>query len=83
MATRQFAEYNEEADMLYVTLLDEEVADTEELDDMRMVDYTADRRIVGIEFVSPSPGIDLGDVPSAATVEAVIRNSGYQFKVLA
>ena len=83
MAKKQFAEYDEEADVLYVTLLDEDVADTEELGDLRMVDYTADRRVVGVEFVSPSAGIDLADVPFAAVVEEVIRNSGFSFRVLA
>ena len=83
LAKKQFAEYDEEADVLYVTLLDEDVADTEELGDLRMIDYTADRRIVGVEFVSPSAGIDLADVPFAADVEEVIRNSGFSFKVLA
>ena len=48
-----------------------------------MIDYTADRRIVGVEFVSPSAGIDLADVPLAADVEEVIRNSGFSFRVLA
>ena len=83
MENRRFAEYDEEADVLYVTLLDEDVADTEELGDLRMIDYTADRRIVGVEFVSPSAGIDLADVPLAADVEEVIRNSGFSFRVLA
>ena len=83
LAKKQFAEYDEEADVLYVTLLVEDVADTEELGDLRMIDYTADRRVVGVEFVSPSAGIDLADVPLAADVEEVIRNSGFSFRVLA
>lgn len=83
MASKQFAEYDEEADVLYVTLLDAEVDDTVELDDMRMVDYSADRRVVGVEFVSPSAGIDLTDIPFSELVEKLIGLAGYSFKVLA
>jgi uncharacterized protein YuzE len=84
MIEKQFAEHDEMADVLYVTLLDEEEVDgTVELDDLRMIDYTADRRVVGVEFISPSAGIDLHDIPFAETVEKVIGLSGYQFKVIA
>lgn len=83
MTSKKFAEYHEEADVLYVTLLDAEVDDTVELDDMRMIDYSADRRVVGVEFVSPSAGIDLTDVPFAKVVEKLIGLAGYSFKVLA
>jgi uncharacterized protein YuzE len=80
---KQFAEYDEEADVLYVTLLDEDVENTVELDDLRMVDYTENGRVVGVEFISPSAGIDLHDIPFADIVEKVIGLSGFHFKVTA
>jgi uncharacterized protein YuzE len=81
MGKKQMAKYDQEADVLYVTLLDDAVDETRELDDLRLVDYTSDGRVVGIEFVSPSAGIDLRGVPFADTVEKLIGQSGYQFKV--
>jgi uncharacterized protein YuzE len=79
----QLAEYDEEADVLYVTLLDAEVDDTVNLGDLRMVDYTSDGRVVGVEFISPSSGVDLHDVPDADVIEGIISRSGYPFRVVA
>ncbi len=73
--------YDAEADILYVQLSDAEVAYTRSLDDFRLVDYSADGGIVGIEFVDASAGVDLADVPSRETVERLIDDSGYGFKV--
>jgi uncharacterized protein YuzE len=50
---------------------------TVEIDDMRMVDYTGDGRVVGVEFVSPSAGIDRHDIPFAETVEKVICHGDF------
>jgi uncharacterized protein YuzE len=64
-----------------VTFLDVEVETTVALDDYRMVDYSADGQVVGVEFVSPSAGVDLSDVPHAAIIGRVIGESGFPFKV--
>ena len=77
------ADYDDDADVLYVALLDDDVEETVELDDLRLVDYGKGGCVVGVEFISASSGIDLRDVPLAAEVERVIGSSGYSFKVVA
>ncbi|MCA9825137.1 MAG: DUF2283 domain-containing protein [Dehalococcoidia bacterium] len=79
----QWAEYDAEADVLYVTLADGDVEETVELDDLRLIDYGSDGRIVGVEFISPSAGIDLHEVPFANAIERIIGQSGHQFRVVA
>lgn len=76
------ATYDSDADILYVELRDGEASATQKfLDDLRILDYSADGAVVGVEFISASAGIDLTDVPSAASVEALISDSGHSFKI--
>lgn len=78
------ATYDSEADILYVELRDGEASTTQKfLDDLRILDYSADGAMVGVEFISASAGIDLTDVPFAASVEALISDSGHSFKIFA
>lgn len=59
-------QYDHEADVLYVRLAaGVVVARTVELDDARLIDYSADGAVVGLEFLDASEGIDLSDVPFA------------------
>jgi uncharacterized protein YuzE len=67
------ARHDREADALYVRLREGPAARTEELDDFRNVDYDADGRPIGIEFLAASRGVDLRDVPEAAIVAAALR----------
>jgi uncharacterized protein YuzE len=46
------------------------------LDDARIVDYAADGSVVGVEFISPSRGVNLADVPYAAEIEREARRLG-------
>jgi uncharacterized protein YuzE len=46
------------------------------LDDARIVDYAADGSLVGVEFISPSRGVNLAGVPRAAEVEREVRRLG-------
>jgi uncharacterized protein YuzE len=48
-----------------------------DLDDARIVDYAADGSVVGIEFISPSRGVDLEGVPHAAEIEREARRLGF------
>ena len=75
--------YDPEADVLYVEFSDAEVAETVNLDDLRLIDYSRDGRIVGIEFVSASQGVDLRDIPFAPMVEKAIGGEGLPFKLYA
>jgi uncharacterized protein YuzE len=74
MAFSQQMEYSERADALYVRLSDGEVARTEALGDLRMVDYDAAGQVVGIEFLGASHGLDLHDVPMHKDVERLVGN---------
>ena len=54
------AKYDPEADILYVQLRDSETPATQKfLDDLRILDYSADGAVVGVEFICASDGIDL------------------------
>ena len=75
--------YDEDADVLYVRLTEDPVAKTETLDDLRLIDYSSDGAVIGIEFIDASPGIDLRDVPFRHKVEQLIGDSGLPIKILA
>lgn len=77
-------EYDPEADVLYVRLTTGvKVARTHSLDDMRLIDYSADGGVVGVEFIDASEGVDLSDVPFAHKVEALIGESGLGLPIFA
>jgi len=46
------------------------------LDNARIIDYAADGSVVGVEFMSPSRGVNLAGVPHAAEVEREVRRLG-------
>ena len=73
--------YDAEADALYVQLRDGSVARQVFIDDARILDYSEDGAIAGVEFVCASEGIDLSDVPFSRTVESLIGESGQAFTV--
>ncbi|MPZ48295.1 MAG: DUF2283 domain-containing protein [Dehalococcoidia bacterium] len=75
--------YDQEADILYVRLLDSPVASTHAIDDLRLIDYSEDRAVVGVEFLQVSDGVDLTDLPHRPKVERLIDESGYQIRILA
>ena len=78
---KQYATYSQSADVVYVYLTEAEVASTRTLDDRRLIDHAADGRVVGIEFLEVSGGVDLTDVPFRTAVEALIR--GHNFPIFA
>ena len=77
--------YSKDVDIAYVYLTDIEEfsARTVFLDDLRLVDYADDGRVIGVEFINASGGIDLTDVPAADVVEKLIVESGHPIKILA
>ena len=75
--------YDPDADVVYVLLNDIHVEKTKALDDVRLIDYSADGAVVGIEFINASAGIDVRDIPFAQTVEGLIRDSGPAFPIYA
>jgi len=74
-------EYDEIADAVYVRLLDEPVAYTKALDDLRNIDYSGKHVPVGIEWLCVSEGIDLSGIPQADRIGELLF--GRSFKVYA
>jgi uncharacterized protein YuzE len=77
------AEFDREADAIYVWLADVETTKSTQLDDFRNIDFSADGTVVGIEFLGVSGGVDLGDVPFSDTVEKLINELGLGIKIFA
>lgn len=75
--------YDPEADALYVRLRDGASARQATLDDSRIIDYSGDGAVLGVEFLGASDGVDLDDVPFAPTVANLIHDSGLPIRVLA
>ena len=71
---RQHAEYDPDAEAIYVYLRDAKPARTVAIDDFRNVDYAEDGAPVGVEFLDVGGGIDLHDVPFARRVEQLITD---------
>jgi uncharacterized protein YuzE len=76
-----FLTYDEQADAVYVQFARNSVARTEELSDSVAVDYDADGRAVGVEFLDVSEGIDLDQVPRRAQVTKLLEER--HFKIFA
>lgn len=82
--TKQFqpyVEYDEDEDALYVYLSDAEVTSTQELDDLRIIDRDANDQVVGIEFLDPSDGVDLRDIPHRTQVEKLLEPFSFRIVV--
>ena len=75
--------YDPEADALYVQLMDAPVARTHPLDDLRLIDYTEDGGVIGVEFLEAKYGIDLRDLPFSNKIDALIRQAGLGFPIFA
>jgi uncharacterized protein YuzE len=68
--------YDRKHDVAYVEF---SAADSERqvaLDDATIIDYAADGSVVGVEFISPSRGVNLAGVPRAAEIEREVRRLG-------
>lgn len=75
--------YDEDADVLYVRLVEGDIAGQKFLDDTRILDCNVDGGVAGIEFVCASEGIHLRDLPFSRRVECLIGESGRSFKIFA
>ncbi|MCY3920259.1 MAG: DUF2283 domain-containing protein [Chloroflexi bacterium] len=67
--------YDATVDALYISFrrrADGDVARTAHLDARRLIDYDADGRPLGAEFLDASAGIDLDGIPEAETVHATL-----------
>jgi len=74
-------EYDRRRDVVYFAFSTAGSARQVRLDGARIVDYGADGTIVGVEFLSPSRGIDLPGVPRAVEIEREARRLGLVIRV--
>ena len=68
--------FDREHDVAYVEFSSADSARQIALDDATIVDYAADGSVVGVEFISPSRGVNLSGVPRAADIEREVRRLG-------
>jgi uncharacterized protein YuzE len=52
------------------------------MDNARIIDYAADGSVVGVEFISPSRGVNLDGVPRAADIEREVRRLGLPIRTV-
>ena len=69
-------ELDRQADAAYVELSRVEVDRQVQIDSARILDLAADGSVVGIEFLSPSLGVDLAGILRAAEVGRALRRRG-------
>jgi uncharacterized protein YuzE len=74
-------EYDRGVDAAYFAFSSAASARQEKLDDTRIIDYDADGETVGVEFITPSLGIDLTGVPRAAEIAREARKLGLRVRV--
>lgn len=80
---RPHATYEPDSDAIYVYLNAAEVKRSSTLDDFRLIDYSADGQVVGIEFLNIGGGVDVSDVPYSQTVEKLIGELDLGIRIFA
>ena len=70
------AEYDREADAVYVRLSEQPYAYGKDVDDARRVDYAADGTPVGVELLYVSQGVELDDLPRADELADALKDHG-------
>ena len=75
--------YDQESDILYVRLRELPIAATDTTDDLRLIDYSEDRAVVGVEFLQVGSGIDLSDLRDRHEIERLIDKSGLAIRIIA
>ena len=74
--------YDRKHDVAYVEFSAADAHEQVALDDARIIDYAADGSVVGVEFISPSLGVNLAGVPRAADIEREVRRLGLPIQTL-
>lgn len=73
-------EYDRGVDAAYFAFSAAASARHEKLDDGRIIDYDADGTVVGVEFITPSLGMDLTGVPRATEIAREARKLGLRVR---
>ena len=68
--------FDRKGDVAYVEVSSADSARQIALDDATIIDDAADGSVVGVEFISPSRGVNLVGVPRAADIEREVRRLG-------
>ena len=68
-------EYDRDVQALYVYLRDLPFAYNKELDARRIIDYAADNRPIGIEFLGVDHGVDVRDIPEQAAIGRLLEDN--------
>ena len=74
-------EYDRGVDAAYFSFSAAASARQEKLDDARIIDYDADGEVVGVEFITPSLGLDLTGIPGASEIAREARKVGLRVRV--
>jgi len=69
-------EYDKEHDAAYFAFSSAAAVRHERLSGLRVIDYGANGDVVGVEFISPSSGVDLIGVPRAEEIAQAARELG-------
>jgi len=72
--------FDRKDDVAYVEFSSADSARQIALDDATIIDYAADGSVVGVEFISPSRGVNLTGVPRAAEIEREVRRLGLSIR---
>lgn len=70
--------YDEEADAAYILLSDAPFAYGQDLDCSRRIDFSSDRKPIGIELLNVSQGVQLADLPAEQEVGVVLKAHNVQ-----
>lgn len=68
--------YDKEADAIYLYLSNKKVSYSKELDAERIIDYSEDGELRGIEFLRVSDGVNTDELPFRAEIERVLYDRG-------
>jgi len=74
-------EYDRQADAIYLYLTDAPYAYGRDLDNERRIDYSADGKVRGVEFLCVSKGVVVDDLPQSAEIARMLQ--GKHIKVYA
>ncbi|MEO8625705.1 MAG: DUF2283 domain-containing protein [Candidatus Limnocylindrales bacterium] len=73
-------EYDRRRDVAYFEFSSAQSVRQVQLSDLRVIDYGAEGTVVGVEFISPSRGINLTDIPRAVDIEREARRLGLSIR---
>lgn len=74
-------EFDRGVDAAYFAFSTATAARQEKLDNARIIDFDVDGSVVGVEFVTPSLGLDLTGVPRANEIAREARKLGLRVRV--